>query len=152
LRTPVSLLLAAALAVVAVAGLLWIVLETDAGTAPASGQQTFDAPGCAPPSYAGPGRQPRHLLRRNCPNPVPVVLHRVRRVAGGWRVRWDASRSFDPMGGELVGFEWNVGGGVRRLGAVVTAEYRRPGPHGAVVYVTDDSGQTGTVRQEVVLR
>jgi PKD domain len=151
LRHSIPAILSAALAITAVACLLWLALDVGGVAAPGSGQQAFDAPGCSPRSYAGPSSRPHYLLRRNCPNPVPVVLHSVRRLAGGWQVRWDASRSYDPMGGRLVSFEWDMGSGTRRVGAAIAVTYKRPGLHGVVSYVTDDSGQTGTSTEEVLL-
>jgi hypothetical protein len=151
LRLSIPTLLTATVAVVTVAGLFALALATDAGTAPGNGQQAFDAPGCQPKAYAGPGRTGRYLLGRNCPRPTPVILRRIVRVEDGWRVVWDGSRSFDSMGGRLVSYLWNVEGERQRTAERISVHYRRPGPHSVILYLTNDSGLYGTERQTVRL-
>jgi hypothetical protein len=152
MKVSIPVLLSIVIAVVGVAGAGLVALATDAGTAPGNGQQVFDAPGCLPGAYAGPGRQDRYLVNRDCPTPAPVILRQVSRDRSGWRVTWDGSRSFDPMGGELVGFAWSFDGGPQHRGRKVSTRYPSPGVHTVVLYVTDDSGLTGTERQTLVLR
>ncbi len=151
MRLSIPVLLSFAVAAVGVAGVVVVASATRSGTAPGSGQKVFDAPGCLPKSYAGPGRNGRYLLNRNCPTPTAVILRRSARVDGVWRVTWDGSRSFDPIGGRLVGYAWSVDEGPQRPGRRITVGFDRPGPHSVVLFVTDDSGLTGTARQTVRL-
>lgn len=137
------------LAAVAIAGTLAVALLTDAGRAPASGQKTFDAPGCLPRAYHGPGPRDRYLLNRNCPTPTPVlVAETIGRGARGWLVELDASKSFDPMGGRLVDFAWALGPGPQRHGRKIRVDFR-PGAHPVTLYVTNDNGLTGALVEEV---
>lgn len=151
LRPSLSVLLSFAIAAVGVAGVIVVAAATDAGTAPGSGQKVFDAPGCLPRSYAGPGRAGRYLLNRNCPTPTAVIFSRTARVADAWRVVWDGSRSFDPIGGRLVHYAWSVEGGPPRSGPRLAVRYDRPGVHSVVLHVTDDSGLVGTAAGTVEL-
>lgn len=144
-------LLSVAIALVGVAALLVIASRTNAGGAPDNGQQVFDSPGCIPGRYSGPGRTPHYLLSRGCPTPTAVVLSAVSHQAGDWLVTWDGSKSFDPIGGRIVSYEWNIGSGPRRRGEMINVSYRRPGVHEVVLYVTDDAGITGTARQTATL-
>lgn len=152
MRLPIPVLLSIAIAAVGTFGLALVAWATDAGTAPGNGQRTFDAPGCLPRAYAGPGHKGHYMLNRNCPTPTPVILRRVARDGSGWRVAWDGSRSFDPMGGNLVGFAWSFDQRPQRQGRKVVVRYSSPGVHTVVLYVTNDSGLTGTERQTLVLR
>lgn len=152
MKVSIPVLLSIAIAAAGVVGLGLVALATDAGTAPGNGEQVFDAPGCLPGAYAGPGHEDRYLINRNCPTPTPVILRRVSRDGSGWRVVWDGSRSFDPMGGDLVGFAWSFDGGPQHRGREVSIRYSSPGAHTVVLYVTDDSGLTGTERQTMMLR
>jgi hypothetical protein len=151
LRPSIPLLLSFAIAAVGVVGVIAVALSTDAGTAPGSGQKFFDAPGCLPKSYAGPGSSGSYLLNRNCPTPTAVIVHRTERVGGAWRVTWDGSRSFDPIGGHLVHYAWRVEGSPPRPGRELPVLYGRPGQRSVVLYVTDDSGLTGTATGTVTL-
>jgi hypothetical protein len=139
----------AAIAAVGVAGLLALALATGTGSAPGSGQKVFDAPGCLPKSYDGPGHAPHYMLNRNCPTPQPVIVHAVTPKGDGWLVSWDGSRSYDPMGGKLVDYEWKFDDALTRHGAETSVFFPRPGPHSVVLYVTNDSKLTGTARQIV---
>lgn len=139
------------IAAVGVVGLVLVASQTNVGTAPGNGEQVFDAPGCLPNRYDGPGRTPHYRLNRNCPTPTPVILWHASRAGGAWLVSWDGSRSFDPMGGRLVGYSWDVGKGLRRAGRRITVRYARPGLYRVVLYVTDDSGLTGTATEAVRL-
>ena len=156
MRLSLPVLLSCAVAAVGVAGVVLVAIATDAGSAPGNGQKVFDAPGCLPGSYAGPGRDGRRLLNRNCPTPRVVILSSAERVRGGWLVHWDGSRTFDPIGGRLVDFAWDVdgqrGGAPQRHGARIAVRYARPGRHEVVLYVTDDSGLTGAADETVELR
>ncbi len=145
-------LLGAAIASVLVGGLVFVVAATHAGSAPGNGQRRFDAPGCEPASYAGPGASPALSEPRNCPGPKVVIFARVKRSGSGWRVTWDGSRSFDPVGQKLVGFEWALPPGHHRVGSKIVVHYRRPGPHIVVLHVIDDSGSVGTAGYSVNLR
>jgi PKD domain len=152
LRRSVPILLSAAIAVVAVAGLVFVALGSGSGAAPGNGQQVFDAPGCLTKSYAGPARVGHYMLNRNCPRPAVVILHTISRSRDGWRVTWDGSRSFNRMGGRLVEFEWSLHDGQEhRRGRRIVVHYRRPGAHSVILYVTNDSGLYGTRRQTVRL-
>ncbi len=151
MRPTIPLLLSFAIAAVGVVGVIAVAVATDTGTAPGSGQKFFDAPGCLPKSYAGPGSAGSYLLNRNCPTPTAVIVHRTARVNGAWRVTWDGSRSFDPIGGRLVRYAWSVEGSPPRPGQELSVLYDRPGPRSVVLYVTDDSGLTGTATGMVTL-
>ena len=151
MRRSIPVLLSFAIAAVGIAGVIALAVATDAGTAPGSGQKFFDAPGCLPKSYSGPGQSGHYLLNRNCPTPTAVVVQRSVRVGRGWRVTWDGSRSFDPIGGRLVSYAWSVEGGPQRPGRRFSVLYDRPGPHSVVLYVTDDSGLTGTATATATL-
>ncbi len=151
MRLSIPVLLSFAVAAVGVVGVIVVAAATDAGSAPGSGQKFFDAPGCRPKSYAGPGRNGHYLLNRNCPRPTAVVLHDTSRVGDAWRVTWDGTRSFDPIGGRLVSYAWSVEDGPRRPGRRLSVLYDRPGPHSVVLYVIDDSGLLGTSTGTVTL-
>lgn len=151
LRPSIPVLLSFAVAAVGVAGAIVVATAIDAGSAPESGQKVFDAPGCRPKSYAGPGDTGHYLLNRNCPTPTAVILHGTARVGGAWRVTWDGTRSFDPIGGRLVAYAWSVEGSPQRSGRRLSVLYDRPGTHSVVLYVTDDSGLTGTATSTVTL-
>lgn len=141
----VTLLLAA----VAIVGTLAVAVSTDAGRAPGSGQKTFDAPGCLPRAYDGPGAHDHYLLNRNCPTPTPVLIaETIGRAPRGWLVELDASKSFDPMGGRLLDFAWALGPGPQRHGRRIRVDFR-PGTHPVILHVTNDSGLTGTFAEEV---
>jgi hypothetical protein len=143
------MLLSLVLAALALAGALAVAVATDAGSAPGSGQKTFDAPGCLPSAYDGPGRRGHYLLNRNCPTPTPVLVAKtVGRGGGGWLVELDASKSYDPMGGRLVDFAWALGPGPQRHGRKIRVDFR-PGTHPVVLHVTNDSGLTGTLAEGV---
>jgi PKD domain len=152
MKVSIPVLLSTVVAAAGVVGLGLVALATDAGKAPGSGEQVFDAPGCLPSTYAGPGHKGQRLLNRDCPTPTAVILRQVLRSGKGWRVNWDGSRSFDPMGGSLVGFAWSFDGGPLHKGRRVSIRYTRPGTHTAVLRVTDDSGLTGGEEQTMVLR
>jgi len=151
LRPSLPVLLSLAIAAVGVAGVFVVAVATDAGTAPGSGQKVFDAPGCLPKSYAGPGRAGRYLLNRNCPTPTAVIVSETARVGGAWRVVWDGSRSFDPIGGRLVHYAWSIEGGPLRSGPRLAVRYSRPGVRSVVLHVSDDSGLIGTATGTVKL-
>jgi hypothetical protein len=143
------MLLSLVLVALALAGTVAVALATDAGSAPGSGQKTFDAPGCLPRAYDGPGRSGRYLLNRNCPTPTPVLASEtIGRSGGGWLVELDASKSFDPMGGRLIDFAWALGPGPQRHGKRIRVDLR-PGTHPIVLHVTNDSGLAGTLAEEV---
>lgn len=143
------MLLSLVLVALALAGTVAVALATDAGSAPGSGQKTFDAPGCLPRAYDGPGRRAHYLLNRNCPTPTPVLVAKtIGHSEGGWLVELDASKSFDPMGGRLIAFSWALGPGPQRHGRKIRVALL-PGRHPVVLHVTNDSGLTGTVAEEV---
>lgn len=146
MRPSISTLLTAAIAAVAVIGLVILAFATDSGTSPASGQKVFDAPGCLPKAYDGPGHTGHYMLNRNCPTPQPVIIRRTDRRRDGWLVTWDGSRTYDPMGGRPVDYEWRFDDVHSRKGPEVSVLYRHRGPHSVVLYVTNDSGLTGTTR------
>jgi hypothetical protein len=152
LKPSIPVLLSLVVAAVGVVGVVVVAAATDVGVAPGNGEKVFDAPGCLPKSYAGPGRRGHYQLNRNCPRPRPVIVRRVSRAGGEWLVTWDGSRSFDPMGGKLVEFEWRLDDGHVRSGRKIVIRYRHPGPHSVVLYVTNDSGLYGTEKQTVRLR
>jgi hypothetical protein len=151
LRPSIPLLLSFAIAAVGVVGAIAVAVSTDAGTAPGSGQKFFDAPGCLPKSYAGPGSSGGFSLNRNCPTPTAVIVHRTEPAGDGWRVTWDGSRSFDPIGGRLVRYAWSVEGGPPQRGRQLSVVYRRPGLRSVVLQVVDDSGLAGTATGMVTL-
>ncbi len=151
MRPSIPVLLSLAVAAVGVAGVIAVAVATNSGTAPGNGQNVFDAPGCRPRSYAGPSRRGHYLLNRNCPTPTAVVVQRTSRAGRAWRVTWDGTRSFDPIGGRLVSYSWSVEGSPQRPGRRLSVLYDRPGPHSVVLYVTDDSGLTGTATGTVTL-
>ncbi len=152
MRPSIPVLLSFVVVALGVAGVIAVAAASDAGHAPGNGQQVFDAPGCLPRSYAGPGRTGHYQLNRNCPRPQPVILRRVSRDGDGWLVTWSGSRSYDPMGGRLVDFEWRLEDRARpRSGRTTSVRYGRPGPHSVVLYVTADSGLYGTKAQTVRL-
>jgi PKD domain len=151
LRLSIPKLLSATIAAVGVGGVLVVASATKAGTAPGNGEKTFDAPGCQRNEYDGPGLKPHYLMHRNCPTPTPVIVVHSTYTAGAWRVTWDGSRSFDPVGGRLVGYEWSVGEGPRLSGRTISVLYRHPGVYAVILYVTDDSGSTGTAHEAVRL-
>ncbi len=151
MRLSIPVLLSFAVAAVGVAGVIAVAVATDAGSAPGSGQKFFDAPGCRPRSYAGPGHNGHYLLNRNCPTPTAVIVQRTSRVGGAWRVTWDGTRSFDPIGGRLVSYAWSVEGSPQRPGRRLSVLYDRPGQHSVILYVTDDSGLTGAETGTVTL-
>ncbi len=141
------------IAVLGTAGALVPGFATSAGTAPGNGEQIFDAPGCGPPEYDGPGSASRRLLPpRNCARPKAVIVLHTTRSAQVWRVSWDGSRSFDPIGGRLVKYEWSTGHGPPLGGPIVSMTYTRPGLYKIVLYLTDDSGTIGTGSYTVRLR
>ncbi len=139
------------IAAVAVAGTVAVAVATGGATAPASGQKVFDAPGCLPVSYDGPGRRPHYLLGRDCPTPTPVIVTAVSRRGGARRVVLDGSRSFDPMGGRLTEFSWALGPGPQRKGRRIVVTGWRAGPHPVVLYVSNDTGLTGTLAEVVTV-
>jgi len=149
-RFSIPVILTVVIAAAGVVALVAIAVETSAGGAPGNGQQVFDSPGCLPGRYHGPGGKAHFSLNRGCPTPTAVVVSDVYRRAGGWVVRWDGAKSFDPVGGRLVDFKWKVGSNLRQ-GRTIRTFYRRPGTHRALLYVTDGSGMTGTATKEVVL-
>jgi hypothetical protein len=139
----------AAIAAVGVAGLVALAVATSAGSAPGNGQKVFDAPGCLPKSYDGPGRSPHYLLNRNCPTPQPVIVRHVTPKGDGWLIGWDGSRTYDPMGGRLLDYEWKFDDALTRHGPEVSVLFPRSGLHSVVLYVTNDSRLTGSARQIV---
>lgn len=151
-RLSIPTLLSATIAAAGIGGLIFLATTTAAGRAPGNGEKTFDAPGCQPNAYDGPGSKPHYLLHRDCPNPTPVVVAHAYHQGDAWRVTWDGSRSFDPVGGRLVRYEWSVGPGPRKIGDRITVTYSRPGLHIVELYVTDDGGATGTVLAAVRLK
>lgn len=151
LRPSIPALLSATIAAVGVGGLVVVASATNTGTAPGNGEKVFDAPGCQPNQYDGPSRVPHYLLNRNCPTPTPVIVAHSTHAHGVWHVIWDGSRSFDPVGGRLVKFRWSAGPGTRLVGQRISVRYTHPGVYRVVLYVTDDSGSTGTARETVRL-
>jgi hypothetical protein len=151
-RLSIPAVLSAIIAAASVVGLIVVASATDVGSAPGSGQQTFDAPGCKPNTYDGPSRTPHYLLGRNCPTPTPVIVRRLSRGGRARNVVLDGSRSFDPMGGKLIKFAWSIDGGAQRSGMRISVRNMRPGKHTIVLYVTGDSGLTGAETQVVDLR
>jgi PKD domain len=143
--------LSATIAAVGVGGVLVVASATKAGTAPGNGEKVFDAPGCQPNQYDGPGRAAHYLLNRNCPRPTAVILAHSSYRAGAWHVTWDGSRSFDPVGGRLIRYEWSIGPGPRLVGRKISVRYAHPGIYGVVLYVTDDSDSLGTAKETVRL-
>jgi PKD domain len=151
LRPSTPALLSATIAALAVGGLVLVASATRIGTAPGNGEKIFDAPGCQPNAYDGPGPEAHYLMHRDCPTPTPVIVAHTSYAGGVWRVAWDGSRSFDPVGGRLVRYAWSVGAGPQRLGARISVRYARPGLYSVKLYVTDDSGSTGTAQAAVRL-
>jgi PKD domain-containing protein len=149
LRPSIPALLSATIAAVSVGGVIATASTTGAGTAPGNGEQAFDAPGCEPIAYDGPGRAAHYLLDRDCATPTPVILVRSSYQRGAWRVTWDGSRSFDPVGNQLVSYAWSVGPGPQRIGPRISMRYTRPGVHTVELYVTDESGSTGAAIETV---
>jgi hypothetical protein len=147
LRPSIPRILALVIAIAGVIGLVLIAVETNTGAAPGSGQGTFDAPGCQPKVYDGPGRAPHYLLARNCPTPTPVIIRHSSRSRRAWNLALDGSQSFDPAGGQLVKFAWTVDGGSPISGMKISVHELRSGLHAITLYVTGDSGLTGTQTQ-----
>jgi hypothetical protein len=152
LRPSIPALLSATIAAVGVGGILVVASATKAGTAPGNGEKVFDAPGCQPNQYDGPGRVAHYLFNRDCPRPTVVILVHSSYEDGAWHVTWDGSRSFDPVGGRLVKYEWSIGTGPRLAGRKISVIYHHPGVYGVVLYVTDDSNSLGTAEDTVQLR
>jgi PKD domain len=149
LRPSIPALLSATIAAV---GVVVVASATRAGTAPCNGEKTFDAPGCQRNEYDGPGLKPHYLMHRNCPRPTAVILVHSSYRDGAWHVTWDGSRSFDPVGGRLIRYEWSIGTGPRLVGQKVSVLYTHPGPYTVVLYLTDDSGSTGAATYTMRLR
>ena len=150
-RPSIPALLSATIAAVGVGGVLVVAKATRAGSAPGNGEKVFDAPGCQPNEYDGPGRTPHYLFNRDCPRPTAVILVHSSYERGAWRVTWDGSRSFDPVGGLLVKYEWSTGDGPRLVGQKISVLYTHPGVYGVVLYVTDDSDSLGTAKETIRL-
>jgi hypothetical protein len=151
-RPSIPALLSATIVAVGIGGVVVVASATKAGRAPGNGEKVFDAPGCEPNEYDGPGLIPHYLLNRDCPTPTVVIVTHSTYADGVWHVTWGGSRSFDPVGGRLLRYEWSIGGAPRRLiGRTVSVLYRHPGVYSVVLYVTDDSGSTGTAREAVQL-
>lgn len=152
LRPSIPALLSATIAAVGVGGVGVVAKAISAGSAPGNGEKVFDAPGCEPNEYDGPGRVPHYLRNRDCPTPTPVILAHIKYAGGSWHVTWDGSRSFDPVGGRLVRYAWSTGKGPQLIGPRISVLYSRPGVYSVELYVTDDSGSTGTAHETVRLR
>jgi PKD domain len=150
-RPSIPALLSATIAAAGIGGVVVVASATKAGSAPGNGEKVFDAPGCEPNQYDGPGLVPNYPLNRDCPTPKPVIVAHSTYADGVWHVTWDGSRSFDPVGGRLVRYEWSIGEGPRLIGRTVSVLYHHPGVYSVVLYVTDDSGSTGTAREAVQL-
>ena len=150
-RPSIPALLSATIAAVGISGVVVVASATKAGRAPGNGEKVFDAPGCEPNEYDGPSRVSHYLLNRDCPRPTAVILIHSLYENGAWHVTWDGSRSFDPVGGRLVRYEWNIGEGPRLIGQKISVLYAHPGVYGVVLQVTDDSGSTESARQTVRL-
>ncbi len=146
LRPSIPALLSATIAAVGVGGVVVVASATKAGTAPGNGEKTFDAPGCQRNEYDGPGRVAHYPLNRDCPRPTAIILVHSSYEDGAWHVTWDGSRSFDPVGGRLIRYEWSTGTGRRLIGQKVSVLYTHSGVHGVVLYITDDSGSLGTAK------
>jgi hypothetical protein len=151
MRFSIPRLLSATIAAVGVGGVVVVAVATHSGAAPGNGEKVFDAPGCEPNAYDGPGRVPHYPSNRDCPTPTPVIVAHVKYVAGSWRVTWDGSRSFDPVGERIVKYAWSTGKGPQLIGPTISVSYTRPGIYSVELYVTDASGSTGTAHETVRL-
>jgi hypothetical protein len=156
LSASVVRLLAAIIAGAGIAGIVVVLGVTSAGTAPGNSEQVFDAPGCGPEHYDGPGRSARFPAYRDCPTPTPAIVLYSHHTRDGWHVIWDGSRSFDPDGEKLVKYVWSISTSPKRQakyqGVDISLTYRKPGRYRVVLYVTDESGSTGTATYSVRLR
>jgi hypothetical protein len=150
-RPSIPALLSATITAVGIGAVVVVASATRAGSAPGNGERVFDAPGCQRNEYDGPGPVARYLLNRDCPRPIAVILAHSSYTDGAWHVTWDGSRSFDPVGGRLVRYEWRIGRGPRLIGQKVKVPYAHPGVYGVVLQVTDDSGSAGLAKQTVRL-
>ena len=150
-RSSIPALLSATIAAVGIGGALIVASATSAGSAPGNGEKVFDAPGCQPNEYDGPGHVPHYLLNRDCATPTPVIVAHSTYADGVWHVTWDGSRSFDPVGGRLLRYAWSTGTGPQMIGPRISVLYTRPGVYSVELYVTDDSGSTGTAHETVRL-
>jgi len=150
-RPSIPALLSATIAAVGVGGVVVVASTTKAGSAPGNGEKVFDAPGCKPNEYDGPGLVPHYLRNRDCPTPTPVIVAHIKYGGGSWHVTWDGSRSFDPVGERIARYAWTTGKEPQLTGPRISLLYRRPGTYSVELYVTDDSGSTGTAHGTVRL-
>jgi hypothetical protein len=153
LRPSIPALLSTTIAAVGVGGIIVVASATKVGSTPGNGERVFDAPGCQPNEYDGPGHVPRYPSYRGCPAPTPVIVVRTTYASGVWHVTWDGSRSFDPVGERILRYAWSGGGRKTQiLGPRISVLYNRPGTYSVELHVTDYSGLTGTARETVQLR
>src|SRR5581483_4636289 len=111
------------------------------GTAPGNGEMVFDQPGCGRYRYDGPGRRPTVPPARACPAPTPVILVTRSEQRGVALFTLDGSRSYDRVGGRIIGYRWSIGTRVlRRTAARITLELRPGRSETVSLAVSDDSG------------
>jgi hypothetical protein len=151
LRPSIPALLSATIAAVGVGGVVVVASVTRAGSAPGNGEKVFDAPGCEPNEYDGPGRTPHYPLNRDCSTPTPVIVAHSTYAGGVWRVSWDGSRSFDPVGERILKYAWSTSKSPQLIGPRISILYTHPGIYSVELSVTDDSGSTGTAHETIRL-
>jgi hypothetical protein len=130
-------------------GAIAVVSAVGGGRAPGNGQQVYDAPGCGRPEYDGPSPTGRPLLLRSCPRPTAVIVAHTVADHGAWRVLYDGSRSFDPVGGKIIKYQWLTDSGQLEGGPRIAIRYFKPGLHYVELRLTDDGGTLGTAVQTV---
>lgn len=131
------------LALVGVGAIAAIVIVSAGGTAPSNGEQVFDAPGCLPYAYDGPGHGLPAPYRPNCPLPRPLVALRLRPARGALVLEADGSRSVSPDGSRIVRYQWNAGAGFRDGGPKLDLTITHAGIYRVLLVVTDGNGLRG---------
>ena len=57
-------------------------------------------------------------------------------------IEFNASRSFDPDGGNILNYEWDFGDGETGYGKIINKRYTAPGTYNITLIITDDEGDT----------
>jgi len=67
------------------------------------------------------------------------------------RVRFDASRSYDPDG-SIIAYQWDFGDGTTATGVTTRHRYRKPGTYIATLTVQDDGGATALRQMTIAVQ